>query len=141
MYRYCRRLVLGTLLIVVLIAPVGAETLSRDQLDNKASSYLELLDQGHYEEAWQDMSALFQALNNQSQWQNRQQTIRTAYGALSSRQLRHITYRQSYTLSPDGQYVIVQFKSSYQNKADTTETVVLDCHSTPECSIREYIIR
>ncbi len=132
---------LGALLTVVLVAPVGAETLSRDQLENKASSYLDLLDQGYYEEAWQDMSALSQALNNQSQWQNRQQAIRTAYGALSSRQLRHITYRQSYTLSPDGQYVIVQFKSRYQNKADTIETVVLDCHSTPECSIRQHVIR
>ena len=67
--------------------------------------------------------------------------IRTAYGALSSRQLHRISYRQTYSLSPDGQFVIVQFESSYTNKTDTIETVVLDCRTTPECSIREYIIR
>ncbi len=118
-----------------------AEVPPLDQLSIQAARYLELLDQYRYEEAWQEMSTLFQALGNQNQWQRRQKTIRSTYGSLASRQFYRIDYRQSYSLSPDGQYVIVQFKSSYQNKAETIETVVFDCSTSPECSIREYVIR
>ncbi len=129
------------MLTTLLAVPVGAESPPHDHLSSQADSFLILLDQGRYDDAWHAMSAHFQSLNNQGQWQSRQQTIHAAYGVLSSRQLRRISYRQSYSLSPDGQYVLVQFQSSYTNKADTIETVVLDCHTAPECSIREYIIR
>ena len=129
------------MLTISLPLPVGAESSSDHLSAQEAVSFLELMDQARYDDAWLSMSTLFQTLNNQPQWQNRQQTIRAAYGALSSRQLDRISYRQTYTLSPDGEYVVVQFDSSFTNKADTFETVVLDCRTTPECFIREYIIR
>jgi uncharacterized protein (UPF0297 family) len=125
----------------MLAVPVGAESPSHDRLINQAASFLEQLDQAQYGDAWHTMSFLFQDLNSQDQWLNRQQTIRTAYGALSARQLDDINYRQGYNLSPDGLYVVVKFNSGFTNKADTTESVILDCRSGPECSIREYIIR
>ena len=128
------------MLAVLLALPVGAES-PHDYVNRRADSFLMLLDQGLYKDAWQTMSALFQDLNDQDQWQRRQQAIRTAYGVLSSRQINLISERQSFTLSPDGRYVIVQFKTIYTNKANTAETVVFDCSTTPECSIREYIIR
>ena len=128
------------MLAVLLAVPVGAEP-THDYLNRRADSFLMLLDQGLYQDAWQTMSPLFQDLNDQAQWQKRQKVIRTAYGLLNSRKLHSISERQSFTLSPDGQYIIVQFKSAYIYKADSVETVVFDCRTTPECSIREYIIR
>lgn len=128
------------MLMSMLVVPVRAEPPAHDQLSRQAVSFLELLDQGRYDEAWQTTAVIFKNLTNQSQWQGQLQTVRAAYDPLSSRQLHRISYRHSYNLSPDGRYVIVQFKSSYTNKANTTETVVLDCRTTPECSIREYII-
>ena len=128
------------MLAVLLALPVGAEQ-THDDLSHRADNFLMLLDQGLYKDAWQTMSPFSRDLNDQDQWQRRQQTIRTAYGVLSSRQIHLISERQTFTLSPDGQYVIVQFKTVFANKADSAETIVFDCHTTPECSIREYIIR
>ena len=87
------------------------------------------------------MSALFQAFNDQTRWKTRQQVIRASYGSLLSRDLKNVSYRTTFSLSPDGEYVFVQFRSNYQNKAESIETVVLDCSSGPECPIREYIIQ
>ena len=134
-------MVLLILLLTTLTAPLHAETWSNDALEEKAASYLKLLDLGQYEKAWHDMSALFHDFNNPLHWQKRQETIRNVYGASDTRRLHSIRYRQSYNLSPDGQYVVVQFNSSYQNKSETRETVVLDCSSNPQCSVREYIIQ
>ena len=141
MHRHFWKIVPGAILIVVLAGSVGAESLSRNHLDSQASNYLELLDRNRYEDAWLTMSDFFQALNDRAQWQNRQRVIRAAYGSLASRQYLRISYRQSYSHSPDGNYVIVQYKSIFQNKADTDETVVLDCRNSINCSVREYILR
>ncbi len=141
MHKHSWKIILGTILIVMLTGPVGAGTLSHNHLDNQASNYLELLDQNQYEDAWLAMSDFFQALNNQDHWQSRQQVIRAAYGSLGSREFLRITERQSYSHSPDGKYVIVQYKSIFQNKADTYETVVLDCRNSPSCSVRDYVMR
>lgn len=134
-------LILSLVLLTILSIPAHAETVSREQLSRQTGSYLELIDQGLYENAWTLMSPLFQALNTQPLWQSRQQAIHSAYGPLTSRELLRISYRQSYALSPDGQYIITQFKSSYLNRNETVETVILDCSTPSECTIREYIIR
>lgn len=141
MGRLCWKVLLHVLCFIVLAMPVGAASYSTDPLREEAVSYLELLDQGRYTEAWHEMTPHFQAIDQQDQWQNRQQAIRSAYGALEFRELFLIEYRDHYILSPDGQYVIVQFKTSFQYKASTTETVILDCSTSPECTIRDYIIR
>ena len=141
MHRRCRKVILAIILIVLLAGAVGAKALTRDHLVSQVGSYLELLDQDRYEEAWLTMSDLFQALNDQAQWQSRQQVIRTVYGQLLSREFLRINNRQGYSHSPDGKYVIVQYKSIFQNKADTYETVVLDCRNDLSCSVREYVLR
>jgi hypothetical protein len=141
MGRHFRRALFSTWFFMVLTIPAGAESYSKDQLREEAIIYLELLDQGRFAEAWQVMSPIFQALEPRVQWHNRQQAIRAAYGALEFREFFLMEYRDHYLLSPDGEYIIVQFKTSFQHKATTTETVVLDCSAATECSIREYIIR
>ncbi|NOR50365.1 MAG: DUF4019 domain-containing protein [Desulfuromonadales bacterium] len=141
MHSHFWKVLLGAILVVMLAGPVGAKTLTRDHLDNQAGSYLDLLDQGRYEEAWLAMSTFFQALKDKAQWQSRQQVIRDVYGSLLSRKFLRISYRQSYSQSPDGKYVIVQYRSIFQNKADTYETVVLDCRNNLSCSVREYVLR
>jgi hypothetical protein len=141
MHRHFWKVIPGAILVVMLAGSVSAKTLTRDHLDNQASSYLGLLDRDRYEDAWLAMSTFFQALTDKAQWQSRQQVIRTVYGSLLSREFLRISYRQSYSLSPDGKYVIVQYKSIFQNKADTYETVVLDCRNDLSCSVREYVLR
>jgi hypothetical protein len=125
-----------TLLLLMLAMPVHAAAMSDDSLCNLAGLYLALLDQGRGEEAWQQMSEITRLLIDQDRWLNQQQAIRSAYGSCLSREFYRIDHRQSYNLSPDGHYVVVQDKSRFQNKQDNMETVVLDCHMGPDCSIR-----
>lgn len=130
---------LAGVFLLSCVASAGAVALAQDQIDTKARSYLGQIDANHYDQAWTFMAPLFKDLNSQSLWQNRHQVLRDAYGPLVSRLFHRISYRQSYSNSPDGQYVIIQFKSIFQNKATATETVVFDCQ-TDQCLIREYVI-
>jgi hypothetical protein len=136
-----RALALTSILIVCLAAPAAATLLSQAQAENQARGFLKQLDLGQNDESWQAMSDLFQELNDQALWKARQKAIRTSYGALISRELKDVRYRTTFSLSPDGEYVIVQFGSSYQHKTESIETVVLDCSSAPDCTVRAYVIK
>ena len=140
MENFFRQAVAGIMLVVVLSVPAGASTLPAEPLTDQAIDFLELLDQGNYTDAWLEISALGQLLKNQDEWQNHLQAIRAAYGNLTLRQFDRISYRESYSRSPDGQYMIIQFTTNFQHKTATIETVVLDCSNAPDCSVREYII-
>lgn len=141
MFKDCRALALTVILLIFTAIPAGAALLSQTRAENQARGFLQQLDQGQSDESWQATSAHFQAINDQARWKIRQQVIRASYGPLLSRAFKNVSYRTSFSLSPDGEYVIVQFRSSYQNKAESIETVVLDCSSGPECLVREYVIQ
>ncbi len=128
------------LLVTLAATSVWAQSLPHEKLVVKASRQLALLDKGQYEEAWFSMSEMFRGLNDKNHWEKSQQTIRDAYGALLARQVSRTSFRQTYKNSPDGQYVIIQFKTVFLHKASAVETVVLDCNQGEQCSIREYII-
>jgi len=141
MFKGHRALALTTILLISLAIPADATLLSQSQAENQSRGFLKQLDQGQNDESWHAMSALFQAFTDQARWKTRQQVIRASYGPLISREFKNVSYRTTFSLSPDGEYVIVQFRSSYQNKSESIETVVLDCSSGPACSVREYIIQ
>jgi len=141
MFKDCRALALTVILLISTAIPAVAALLSQTRAENQARGFLQQLDQGQSDESWQAMSAHFQAITDQARWKIRQQVIRASYGPLLSRDFKNVSYRTSFSLSPDGEYVIVQFRSSYQNKAESIETVVLDCSFGPECLVREYVLQ
>lgn len=115
-----------------------AEQPSQDVAVQRAVDYVELLDQGNSEACWKEMTPLFKAISDKELWTRRQNAFREAYGPLLSRSFVRIDFRERYTRSPDGNYVIVQLRSSFQHKASVVETVVLDCSGQTECLVREY---
>lgn len=106
-----------------------------------AERFVERLDNGSYQQLWQEATPLFQALNPAEKWTARQQLIRTAYGPRLSRQFHRLDQRNNFALSPDGHYCIVQFESSFQNKQYTIETIVLIETLEGAWLVREYVIR
>lgn len=140
MSRYAGIGLFCALLIAMLVLSVDAETLPAAWLRSEAASFINLLDEGRYPEAWQMMSPIYQVLDQETGWQDRQRMVRDSYGALIKREFHRMDFRDHYRLSPDGQYIVVQFKASFQYKAKTMETVVFDCTAWSECSVREYII-
>lgn len=136
-----RTFTLTSIFLAALVLPSAASPLTQTQAENQARLFLQMLDNGLLDSAWQEMSSLFQILSDQADWKLRQQVLRTAYGTLFSRELKNVSYRATFSQSPDGQYVVILFQSSYQNKAESRETVVLDCSNGTDCPIRQYVIQ
>jgi hypothetical protein len=88
-----------------------------------ADAWLLLLDGGKYAETWDEAAAYVKALSSKEDWLKTFQAARQPLGKLVSRDLESKTYTTSAPGAPDGQYVIIQYKTSFENKKSAIETV------------------
>ncbi len=126
-----RVILLFTFCLLLSLLPSNAqagETLAAESAKaiSEAQLFLEHLDAMDGAYVWSAGTPIFQARYDQDKWITLQQLLRMSYGALVSRQLKAIHYKQSYYSAPDGYYIIVQFDSSFTNKQKMVETVILD---------------
>lgn len=85
--------------------------------------WLALLDQGGYAESWQHAADLFKKAVTQEQWEHSISAFRKPLGNVVSRDLKSSTYTTSLPGAPDGEYVVIQFATSFENKKFAVETV------------------
>ncbi len=88
-----------------------------------ADAWLQLLDSGKYAETWEEAAAYVKALSSREDWQKTFQGARQPLGKLISRELKSKTYTTTAPGAPDGQYVIIQYTTSFENKKSAIETV------------------
>jgi hypothetical protein len=90
-----------------------------------ADDWLQLIDQQRWDESWSAAGTLFRSRMPQADWAAAIKPVRQPLGALASRGREAMTKVASLPGAPDGEYTIVVFRTSFANKRDAAETVVL----------------
>jgi len=88
-----------------------------------AEKWLRMVDEGKYSDSWQEAAEYFRNAINQEQWNRLLQGVRKPLGEVVSRQMKSATYTTSLPGAPDGEYVVIQFDTSFENKKAAIETV------------------
>ena len=88
-----------------------------------AEKWLKLVDQGKYIESWKESADYFKRAVSQEQWEQAMKSGREPLGKLLSRKVANALYTTSLPGAPDGQYVVIQFNTSFENKKSGMETV------------------
>jgi len=88
-----------------------------------AQSWLAQLDSGNYAKSWKESSAYFRGAMTEKGWVDALNGARKPLGKLISRKLIKTQNAQSLPGAPDGNYVVMQFATSFENKKDAVETV------------------
>lgn len=88
-----------------------------------AEKWLAMVDEGKYAESWDAASTLFKNAMGKDQWVQSLTGVRTPLGKLLSRKVSNSSYQQAMPGAPDGEYVVIQFATSFENKKETIETV------------------
>lgn len=89
-----------------------------------AQAWLALIDNGQYGASWETAAAYFKNTITKEYWQQSISAIRKPLGRLVARELRAGTYTRSLPGAPDGEYVVLQFLSSFENKKTAIERVI-----------------
>jgi len=90
---------------------------------DSAMRWLGLIDNGNYGASWEAAADIFKNAVTKEQWEGMAKTVRQPLGKVISREVMSKTPTQTVPGGPDGEYVIIQFKTSFKNKNDAIETV------------------
>jgi len=106
-----------------------------------ADVWLKLVDTGQYEKSWQEAAEFFRNAISQDGWQKSTEAFRKPLGAIVSRTLKSTHYTTTAPGAPDGQYVIIQYDSSFQNKRSAVETVTPMMDKDGKWRVSGYFIK
>ncbi len=90
-----------------------------------AKEWLKIVDAGEYVESWQKSDAFFKSQVTQTEWSVALTGVRTPLGQVKSRSELGAKEYSSLSGVPDGEYLVIQFQTEFQNKTSATETLTL----------------
>jgi hypothetical protein len=88
-----------------------------------AQAWLALVDAGEYGQSWDQAAELFRNAVSREEWERMAGGVRKPFGALVSRELKAAQATTTLPGAPDGEYVVVHFAASFENKQSAFETV------------------
>jgi hypothetical protein len=140
---------LGKIYVAIGIAVLGlcfsANAMASEEKEAQAlaaaRTWLALVDEGKYGDSWATAAAYFKNAITKEKWEQMLTAVRNPLGRLVSRELISKTYTQSLPGAPDGEYVIIQFATSFENKKSAIETVTPMLDSDNEWRVSGYFIK
>jgi len=111
------------ILILSALPAIGANSPKETAAVSSAEKRLGMVDEGKYVESWKESAGLFRNAVKREQWEQSLQAVRKPLGKLLSRKLKSKTYKTSLPGAPDGEYVVIEYATSFENKKSAMETV------------------
>ena len=108
---------------LVFFQPVSADQAREKEAFQAANFWLALVDGGSYAKSWERAADYFKAAVQKEQWVASLTATRKPLGKTIYRTLKYKKYTTALPGAPDGEYVVLQFETSFQNKKFATETV------------------
>lgn len=101
---------------------IASEEMEEEAL-KAATTWLALVDEGLYPESWETAAAYFKRAVKEEQWVKMLAPVREPLGEVISRDVKSKTYTDALPGAPDGEYVVIQFDTSFENKKSAIETI------------------
>jgi hypothetical protein len=98
-------------------------TKPEDEAQKSAEQWLALIDAGKYADSWETAADYFKKAISKEKWESALASVRQPLGNLVSRKLKSAKYSKSLPGAPDGEYVVLQFDTSFTNKKEAVETI------------------
>ncbi len=102
-------------------SPAGSA--KESEARNAARAWLSIVDRGEYAKSWDNTSAYFRNSVSKKDWSDALTGFRKPFGKVIKREMIKKSYTTQLPGAPDGEYVVIHFKTSFKNKASSYETV------------------
>lgn len=135
----CLALLIGLTGVFGCTQPTNPE--AEKAAESSARAWLGLVDDGKYTESWETAAGYFKNAVGKEEWGKQLSAVRKPLGKMMSREIRSKKYRTSLPGAPDGEYVIIQYKTSFKNKKHAIETVTPMQDEDGEWRVSGYYIK
>lgn len=109
--------------------------------ESAAQTWLVLIDTGDYSHSWSTAAKPFRDSMSESQWTSRISAVRVPLGGVKSRKILSARFERTLPGAPDGEYVVIQFSTTFEHKAAATETVTPMKDADGRWHVSGYYIR
>ncbi|MCG8633069.1 MAG: DUF4019 domain-containing protein [Desulfobacterales bacterium] len=106
-----------------------------------AEAWLSIVDKGEYDKSWEKTSEYFQNSVSKKDWTDALTGFRKPFGKVILRKVAQMKYTTSLPGAPDGEYVVIHFKTSFKNKASSFETVTPSLEKNGTWRVAGYFIK
>ena len=113
----------------------------KDKALDAAEIWLMLIDEGQYSDSWETTAVYFKKSIEKEKWEQMITAVREPLGRQIHRELKSKTYHTSLPGVPDGEYIIIQFITSFENKKSGIETVTLMADRNGKSRVSGYYIK
>lgn len=131
----------ATLAILLALGFVVKAQPSADAGVEAATAWLQLVDNGKYAESWQDASSYFRSQITEDKWVDTIGSLRKLLGGLAGRELASVQAVKTLPGAPDGDYLVIQFRSSFTAKHSAIETVIMLLGKEGRYAVAGYFVR
>jgi hypothetical protein len=114
---------LGVAFNLVLFHPATANPAAEKEAFQAVNVWLELVDAGSYAKSWEMAADYFKGAVQKEDWVTSLKAVREPLGTARYRRLRYKKYTTTLPGAPDGEYIVIQFTTSFKNKASAIETI------------------
>jgi hypothetical protein len=102
---------------------IFADQTKKEAALTAAENWLALVDREKYAASWQGAAAYFKRAVSEDQWTQSMTAFRRPLGKVLSRTLASQNYTKTLPGAPDGEYMVIQYRTSFERKAASIETV------------------
>lgn len=106
-----------------------------------ADAWLKTVDNGDYTKSWEEAAEYFRNFVSQKDWLKSIKPVREPLGKLVQRKFKSALQTDSAPGAPDGQYVIIQYDTSFENKKSAVETVTPMLDKDGQWRVSGYYIK
>ena len=133
--------VVAVCVIATAVSGIAAETEKEKAAVTVAEKWVALVDGGKYAESWKEAAEYFKNAVKQEQWEQMARTVRNPLGKLVSRKAKTSTHKTALPGAPEGEYVVIEFETSFANKRIVTETVTPMLDKDGKWRVSGYFIK
>lgn len=130
--------------LLLIVIPVLNKTPSQQVAQDSvlaAHQFLFLVDTEEYARSWEVASDNLKRMLTQEVWNERITEIRSFLGPIVERIQHEISYTDSASDVPEGEYVVMTFISRFELRERVIETITLMLNSKEEWKVVGYFLR
>jgi hypothetical protein len=128
-------------LILLNWLPVFANEAAEKRALEVSDMWLKLSDSDRYSESWETAAELFRNAISKEQWSQSLNAVRKPLGKVLKRSVKSKQYARSLPGAPDGEYVVIQYETSFEKKKSSIETVTPMLEKDGKWRVSGYYIK
>ena len=115
--------IVASIITLTLTTPIKAEDTKEQAAIQTAENWLSIIDTEHYEDSWENGAIFLKNEVSKDQWVSSMNKYRKPLGKMEERQFKSSQYMTDIPDAPDGEYVVIQFDTVFENKKEAIETI------------------